>query len=86
MTFMEKGITVVARYYYQHGYFVEASQENSATVRDRDYWLCRKNSAKKLYMFSSPYRNDQEEEHLILNRISENIQKFENPSPNIRYA
>lgn len=82
---MEKRITVVARYYYQHDYFVEVSHEDSV-IASRDYWLCRKNSARKLYMFSSPYQNDQTEEHLILSRLSENIQKFENPSPAVKYA
>ena len=51
---MEKGIKVVARYYYQHGYFVEASQENSATVRDRDYWLCRKKQREKAVHVQQP--------------------------------
>lgn len=82
---MEKRITVIARYHYQHGYFVEVSHEDSV-IASRDYWLCRKNSARKLYMFSSPYRNDEEEEHMILNKLSENIQKFENPSQAIKYA
>ena len=82
---MERRITVIARYHYQHGYFVEVSHEDSV-IANRDYWLCRNDSPRKLYMFSSPYQNDQTEEHMILNRLSENIQKFENPSPFVKYA
>ena len=82
---MEKRITVIARYHYQHGYFVEVSHEDSV-IANRDYWLCRKNSARKLYMFSSPYQNDEAEEHMILNKLSESIQRFENPSQAIKYA
>ena len=82
---MEKRITVIARYHYQHGYFVEVSHEDSV-IANRDYWLCRKNSARKLYMFSSPYQNDETEERMILNKLSESIQKFENPSQAIKYA
>lgn len=82
---MEKRIAVIARYHYKHGYFVEVSHEDSFTKR-RDYWLCRKNSAKKLFMFSSSYKNDATEEHEILTRISEAIQHYENPIPMVKLA
>ena len=82
---MEKRIAVIARYHYKHGYFVEVSHEDSV-IANRDYWLCRKNSAKKLYMFSSPFRDERTEEHLILNKLSESIQAYENPAPFVQYA
>lgn len=83
--FMEKRIKIIARYHFQHDYFVEVSHEDSV-IAGRDYWLCRKNSARKLYMFSSPFKDDATEEHMILNKLSESIQKYENPTPFVRYA
>lgn len=83
--FMEKRIEVIARYHYQHDYFVEVTHEASA-IAGRDYWLCRKNSAQKLYMFSSPFQSEKEEEHMIRTRISESIQRYENPTPFVKYA
>ena len=49
---MEKGIEVIARYHYQQGYFVEVTTERSV-LAGRDYWLCKKNSPRKVFMFSS---------------------------------
>ena len=73
---MEKGIEVVARYHYKQGYFVEVTSEKSA-IAGRDYWLCKKNSSRKLFMFSSKFKNDHQEEDLIINRIQNNVEKFE---------
>ena len=44
---MEKGIEVIARYHYQQGYFVEVTTERSV-LAGRDYWLCKKNSPRKV--------------------------------------
>ena len=75
---MEKSIRVVAHYYYKAGYFVEVSQENSV-IAGRDYWLCKKNSNRKLFMFSSPFRNDETEEKQIISHIKDSVQKYEEP-------
>lgn len=82
---MEKNIVVIARYHYKHGYFVEVSHEDSV-IAGRDYWLCKKNSLKKMYMFSSTFTDERTEEHMILTNISENIQKYENSTATIKYA
>lgn len=76
---MEKEIKVVARYHYKHGYFVEVSQENSV-IAGRDYWLCRQNHGKKMYMFSSPFRNEKHEENLIVDHILDCVKKYEEPT------
>ncbi len=75
---MEKDIKLVARYRYQDGYFIEVSQENSA-IAGRDYWLCSRKQPKKLFMFSSPYKNQRNEEKLILQHIRESVRKYEEP-------
>ncbi len=82
---MEKQIRTIARYHYRYGYFVEVSREDSV-IASRDYWLCRKDSDKKLFMFSSPFRSAKEEEHMILTKISESIQKYERPVTLMKYA
>ncbi|MCD7982105.1 MAG: hypothetical protein LUF32_07335 [Clostridiales bacterium] len=82
---MEKQIRVIARYHYSEGYFVEVSREDSV-IASRDYWLCRKNSARKMYMFSSPYKNSRTEEHMLLTKISDAIQQYEHPVSFEKYA
>ena len=54
---MEKGIEIIARYHYQQGYFVEVTTEKSV-LAGRDYWLCKKNSPRKVFMFSSKFNYD----------------------------
>ena len=76
---MEKSIEVIARYHYKKDYFVEVTQEKSA-IADRDYWLCRKNTPKKLYMFSSPVKNDSYEERMIIKHIRECVHQYESPT------
>ncbi len=82
---MEKQIRVITRYHYEHDYFVEVSREDSVIAK-RDYWLCRKGSARKLYMFSSPFKGRETEEHLILTKISAAIQEYETPMRGVKYA
>ncbi len=74
---MEKQIKVIARYYYKRDYFAEVSHEDSYT-RSRDYWLCKRGSARKLFMFSSPFKNAPTEERMILKKISPCIERYEN--------
>lgn len=73
---MEKLVELIGRYHYRDGYFVEVSRENPFSVT-RDYWLCKRGSVSKLYMFSSDYKGDAAEERLVLRYIEENIQKYE---------
>ena len=47
---MEKGIEIVARYHCPKEYFVEVTTEKSV-LAGRDYWLCKKNSPRKVFMF-----------------------------------
>lgn len=75
---MEKNIRLVARYQYKDGYFVEVSQENSA-IAGRDYWLCNWKHSKKMFMFSSSFKNDRYEERMILEHIRESVRKYEEP-------
>ena len=74
---MEKNIAVITRYRCQQDYFVEVSHEDSATASGRDYWLCRRNSPQKLYMFTSPYKNETLEKSMILANLPESINKYE---------
>lgn len=76
---MEKGIEVIARYNYKHGYFVEVTHEKSA-LPGRDYWLCRRNSSKKMFMFSSAFKNDLIEESMIFENIKDNVHRYEQSS------
>lgn len=73
---MEKGIEVVARYHYQQGYFVEVTTEKSV-LAGRDYWLCKKNSPRKVFMFSSKFKNEDQEVHQIIDQIKNNVEKYE---------
>lgn len=73
---MEKGIEVVARYHYKKDYFVEVTAERSI-LTGRDYWLCKRNSPKKMYLFSSKFKNDHQEEHLIASHIRQNMDDME---------
>ncbi len=82
---MERQIKVVARYHYEHDYYVEVSNEDSVIAK-RDYWLCRRGSAAKLYMFSSAYKNAATEEHMILTEISAAIQTYEAMGTSAQYA
>ena len=75
---MEQSIRVVARYHYKAGYFVEVSQENSV-IAGRDYWLWKKNSKRKLFMFSSPFCSEENEEKQIISHIKDSVQKYEEP-------
>ncbi len=83
---MERQIKVVARYHYERNYYVEVSNEDSA-IASRDYWLCKRGSTKKLYMFTSSFTNTETEERMILAEISEAIKTFEAAdASSIRYA
>lgn len=82
---MEKGIEVIARYYCKQGYFVEVTHEKSA-LPGRDYWLCREESVKKMFMFSSTFTNDKKEEHMISKRIGPYIQQYEQSIPKRCFA
>ncbi len=82
---MEKQIRVVARYRLDQGYYVEVSNEDSV-IANRDYWLCRQDSPKKLYMFSGPRTDEVTEEHRILAEISAAIKAFEAADTTVRYA
>ncbi|MCD8324103.1 MAG: hypothetical protein LUC32_04010 [Clostridiales bacterium] len=81
---MEKQIKVIARYHYEHEYFVEVSHEDSFTA-GRDYWLCKRGSTRKLFMFSSPYKDARTEERMILRAIPSCIERYEG-AENIRTA
>ncbi len=82
---MERQIKVVARYRYERDYYVEVSNEDSV-IANRDYWLCRQGSAKKLFMFSSPRTDTKTEERMILDEIPEAIEAFESVDSTVRYA
>lgn len=82
---MEKAIEIVARYHCKQGYFVEVSQEKSV-IANRDYWLCKKSSSKKIFLFSAHFENETQEEMLIKERIQEGIQLFEHPECKERTA
>lgn len=82
---MEKGIEVIARYHYKKDYFVEVTHEKSA-LAGRDYWLCKRGSSKKMFMFSSLFKNEKAEEHLIVKHIQDNIRKYEKSVPETLYA
>ncbi len=82
---MERQIKVVARYHCEHNYYVEVSSEDSV-IANRDYWLCRRGSSKKLFMFSSPCMDVQTEERKILDGISDAIRAFESADTGARYA
>ena len=73
---MEKGIEVVARYHYQQGYFVEVTTEKSV-LAGSDYWLWKKNSPRKVFMFSSKFKNEDQEVHQIIDQIKNNVEKYE---------
>ena len=60
---MEKGIEIVARYHCPKEYFVEVTTEKSV-LAGRDYWLCKKNSPRKVFMFSGKFKNEDQEVHL----------------------
>ncbi len=82
---MERQIKVVARYHYERDYYVEVSNEDSV-IANRDYWLCRQGSSKKLYMFSFPCTDAATEERMILAKISDTIEAFETADTPVRYA
>ena len=82
---MEKEIEVIIRYHCRDGYFVEVTHEKSA-LAGRDYWLCKRGSVKKMFMFSSSYKNNATEERLILRHIDDNIKKYEQSVPEERLA
>ncbi len=82
---MEKQIKVIARYHYEHDYYVEVESEDSV-IASRDYWLCKRGSARKLFMFSSPYTDEKTEERKILSRIREAVETFAATDASIRYA
>lgn len=73
---MEKGIEVIMRYHCRDGYFVEVTHEKSA-LAGRDYWLCRRGSAEKVFLFSSAYQGSEREERQILRHLDAGIRKYE---------
>ena len=77
---MEKCIEVIARYYYEKDYFVEVTHEQSV-LAGRDYWLCKKNSIKKLFLFSSNLKNEQKEKEMIADHLIDGIRKYEHTVP-----
>lgn len=82
---MEKGIELLGRYHYQNGYYVEVTSE-SIFSGTRDYWLCKRDNSKKLFMFSSDYKNERTEERQILRCIEKNIQIYEQCIPDTLMA
>lgn len=82
---MEKQIKVIARYHYKHEYFVEVTHEDSVIAK-RDYWLCKRGSARKMYMFSSAFKSAKDEEHQIMTEIQDAIREYENPMVGVKYA
>lgn len=80
---MEKGIEVIARYHYQQGYFVEVTTERSV-LAGRDYWLCKKNSPRKVFMFSSKFKNEDQEVHQIIDQIKNNVEKYEHTNMQLK--
>lgn len=82
---MEKEIEVIIRYHYRDGYFVEVSHEKSA-LAGRDYWLCKRGNTKKVFMFSSNYKNNATEERMILKHIENDIKRYEQSVPTERLA
>lgn len=73
---MEKQIKVIARYHYKKDYYVEVSHEDSFTT-NRDYWLCKRGSTRKLFMFSSSFKNSCTEERMIVKSIDPCIKQYE---------
>ena len=73
---MEKGIEVVARYHCPKEYFVEVTTEKSV-LAGRDYWLCKKNSPRKVFMFSGKFKNEDQEVHQIIDQLKNSVKIYE---------
>lgn len=73
---MEKDTTLLAKYRYTEGYYVEVISQLPG-IGDRDYWLCNGNSENKLFMFSSRYQNLNCEARLIASEILDAIRRYE---------
>ena len=73
---MEKGIEIVARYHCPKEYFVEVTTEKSV-LAGRDYWLCKKNSPRKVFMFSGKFKNEDQEVHQIIDQLKSRVKKYE---------
>ena len=73
---MEKGIEIVARYHCPKEYFVEVTTEKSV-LAGRDYWLCKKNSPRKVFMFSGKFKNEDQEVHQIIDQLKSSVKKYE---------
>ena len=72
---MEKGIEIVARYHCPKEYFVEVTTEKSV-LAGRDYWLCKKNSPRKVFMFSGKFKNEDQEVHQIIDQLKSSVKKY----------
>ena len=73
---LEKGIEIVARYHCPKEYFVEVTTEKSV-LAGRDYWLCKKNSPRKVFMFSGKFKNEDQEVHQIIDQLKSSVKKYE---------
>lgn len=73
---MEKGIEIVARYHCPKEYFVEVTTEKSV-LAGRDYWLCKKNSPRKMYLCSAENSKEDQEVHQIIDQLKSSVKKYE---------
>ena len=48
-----------------------------SVLAGRDYWLCKKNSPRKVFMFSGKFKNEDQEVHQIIDQLKSSVKKYE---------
>ncbi len=66
---MEKRIITAVRYRVNDVYFVDGCEEVASTG-NRDYWLGKRGSRDKHYLFSSIYRGQKVEEKMLREKLN----------------
>ena len=60
------------------GRFMEQYEEYvSEQFAGRDFWLCKKNSPRKVFMFSGKFKNEDQEVHQIIDQLKSSVKKYE---------
>ena len=73
---VEKQIITAERYKVSEEYYVNVREEVAGTG-ERDYWLCSRSRAGKIFMYTKRYRGQRQEEAFLSDQVPTYIGRYE---------